>query len=110
MRMPKTAVNQDHRSIFWEYEVGRARQSSIMEPEAETPNVERSSDNLFWLGIFPTDTGHHPAPDFGRNHVDHGDLGGGHQARLHDPAFLPGLQLGDARGDPVSNTGTLSHW
>lgn len=64
MAMPKAAVHKNYRVIFWQNEVGFARQSSVMQPKPETHFMKAAPDNHFRLGILGLDSGHHSAADF----------------------------------------------
>jgi hypothetical protein len=69
--VPKTAVREEHSMIAREHKVGLAWQCPLMEPEPKSCHVKSTAKDEFRLGVFPPDSGHHPASDIGRNDIRH---------------------------------------
>lgn len=51
MAVPKTAVNEDHNSVFAQYNIGRARQLLHVLAIAVAPVVQVAADDKFWLSV-----------------------------------------------------------
>ena len=59
--MPETSMNKNHGAKTGKNHIRLARQSSIMEPIAETECMEHAPDRHFGPGILAPDPGHHAA-------------------------------------------------
>ncbi len=59
--VPKAAMNEDHRSVLWEDDVGNARQIPAMQPKPITEPVQRASNPNLRLGVRLSDSAHDAA-------------------------------------------------
>jgi hypothetical protein len=72
--MPEAAVDENHRSVFGEYEIGRAWQFLDMKSIAEPFGEKSSSECSFWPSVLAADARHHSAAL--RGGLDAHDFGG----------------------------------
>lgn len=72
MSMPETSINKYNGVIFWEYEIGLARQSFAMKPVPEAHRMQVSSDNQFEPGILPSNPRHHATTGLPVDNIRHG--------------------------------------
>lgn len=59
MRMPETAVDEDHRVEFRQHDIRAAGQTSNMKPVSQPLSVQTSPDQHFGLCVLAADPGHH---------------------------------------------------
>lgn len=71
MAMPETPMNENHGSIFGQYQVGTSWKIFDMKPEPEATAMQKTPDHHFRLRMLPPDTRHHPAPGCTVDYVDH---------------------------------------
>ena len=71
MPMPETTMNEDYSSVFRQNEVRPARQMPAMKPEAEAVAVKKRANLNFRLGVFTSDSRHHPAAGGSVNDIYH---------------------------------------
>jgi hypothetical protein len=59
--MPEAAMDEHHRSPFWEHEVRGAWQSTNMKSISETPGEKTGAKYSFRPGVLSANSRHHPA-------------------------------------------------
>lgn len=62
--MPEAAVDEDNGFVFGEDNVGLTGQLGDVEAKAVAHPMEHGTNEEFWLGILPFDSGHIPRPSF----------------------------------------------
>jgi hypothetical protein len=69
--VPKTAVNEDRRSVFRQHNVRLAWQVLAMQPKSMAELCERFAHNQFRIGVARSNSRHVPTPSLYRELVGH---------------------------------------
>lgn len=69
--VPEAPVCEYHRSIARKDNIGPPWEIARIQPESETQRVQSLAQGHFWLGVSPSDAGHHPASYLWRDYVGH---------------------------------------
>lgn len=72
MAMPEAAVNENHSTVFRQHDIRFSRQAFDVQTVAETLGEQGLADDQFRFCVLAPDAGHHPAADFLRNDIGHG--------------------------------------
>lgn len=71
MGMPEAPMNQDDDLVFADDKVGPPWQTRRMQAEADATAEEPPAQQELRLGVFPSDSAHHPGADFWLHDVSH---------------------------------------